>query len=423
LECWGKTNNGYGWGMRPYACGAPTLPKALRVTALSLLTALVCTAQTSVPPAQLLSPRSLMPAAPIWSSDRLICVRSSLAMAGYRAPVLMFTDNARAEFFRATRVTFIDPPVPITIFIGNKRDGDTRVLSSRLRLSDNEVIERIELPDPEAADLTLFRRTIWMALYRSWLVASSGGEESTLSKLPIWLAEGAIRKMDKATWAADMDRILALWSHASLPPAKKLLLAKNGASAEPALGTVLIAYLTERKTAEGKSILDVLIQQAAAGNDWSPDRIATAITGAPDLHRLDEDMDLWLLSLSKKVVFPGLTSEGILERFRSTLLIYPSDYGKFFDYRKPCITFHELIQVENDKVMKQAALGQAKWIRMATLGRDTRLGEVAEHYVAFLEAYAAGKKSEELTNLLSVAEAQRKELEQLVRDGKTLKSE
>lgn len=388
-----------------------------------LLLSLACAAQTSAPPAQVLSPRNLMPAAPIWSSDRMICVRSSLAMAGYRTPVLMFTDNARSEFFRATRVAFTNPPAPINLFIGNKRDGDKRVLSSRIRLSESEVIERIELPDPEAADLVLLRRAIWLALYRSWLVSSSGGQEATLTKLPVWLAEGAIRKMDKATWSADMDRVLSFWSHASLAPAKELLLAKNGASTEPALGTVLVAYLIEQKTPEGRSVLDVLIKGAAAGEDWTPERIASAITGSPDLDRLDEDMDLWLLSLSKKVAFPGLTSEGILERFRSSLLIYPSDYGKFFDHRKPCITFHELIQVENDPIMKQAALGQTQWIRMATLGRDAMLGGVAERYVAFLEAYAAGKKGEELTQLLKVAEAQRKELEQSVRDGKTLKSE
>ena len=390
---------------------------------LSLLMSIACLAQTSAPPSNLASPRSLMPAAPIWSNDRMICVRSSLAMAGYRTPVLMFADNARTDFFRATRLTIINQPAPINIFIGSKRDGDKRVFSSRVRLSDDEVIERIELPDPEAADLTNLRRAIWLAFYRSWLVSTSGGQEATLTKLPIWMAEGVIRKMDKTTWAIDIDRVLQLWSHAALPPARELLAAQNATTTEPALGTVMAAYLSERKTLEGKNVLDALIKAASLGNDWTPERICSTITNTSDLDKLDENLDLWLLSLTMKIVTPGTTSEGIVERFRSSLLIYPSDYGKFFNTSKPCITFHELISYANDPILRQAAAGQTRWVRMSVIGRDETLTNLAESYITFLDAFVSGKKGDDLVSLLLLAEAQRKELEQAVRDGKTLKSE
>ncbi|MEI7946269.1 MAG: hypothetical protein WCJ02_06210 [bacterium] len=353
----------------------------------------------------------------------MICVRSSMAMAAYRTPVLMFADNARTDFFRATRLTIINQPAPINIFIGTKRDGDTRVFSSRIRLSDDEVIERIELPDPEAADLMHLRRAIWLAFYRSWLVSAGGGNEATLTKLPTWMAEGVIRKMDKTTWAIDIDRVLQLWSHAALPTARDLLTAQNGATTEPALGTVMATYLSERKTHEGKSVLDTLIKAAAQGNDWTPERICSAITNASDLDKLDENLDLWFLSLTKKVVIPGTTSEGIVERFRASLLIYPSDYGKFFNTNKPCITFHELTDYANDPLLRQAATGQARWVRMSAIGRDETLTNLAESYIAFLDAFVSGKKGDELVRLLMLAETQRKELEQAVRDGKTLKSE
>ncbi len=300
------------------------------VAGLLLVMSFACLAQTSAPPANLASPRSLMPAAPIWSSDRMICVRSSMAMAAYRTPVLLFADNARTDFFRATRLTIINQPAPINIFIGSKRDGDTRVLSSRIRLSSEEVIERIELPDPEAADLMQLRRAIWLAFYRSWLVSTSGGHEATLTKLPTWMAEGVIRKMDKTTWAIDIDRVLQLWSHDSqLPTRESYWPPKYAANTEPALGTVMAAYLSERKTLEEKPVLDTLIKAAAQGADWTPERICAAITGTSDLDKLDENLDLWLLSLAKKIVTPGTTSEGIVARFRASLLIYPSDYGKF----------------------------------------------------------------------------------------------
>jgi len=390
---------------------------------LFLLIALTGFAQTSAPPPTLLSPRMFMPAAPIFSNDRLICVRSSLAMARYRTPVLLFADNVRSEFLRSARLTFTNPPAQLEIMIGNKRDGDTQVLSSRICISEKDVLERIELPDPEAADLTLFRRAIYLALYRSWLVASSGGTEATLSKLPIWLVEGAIRKMDKTTWSADIDRVLSLWSHAQLPPAHALLIAKNGSASEPALGAVLVAYLSERKGLEGKKPLDVLIKNASIGDDWSIEKIAVAITQTTDLQRLDEDLDLWLLALSKKVVLPGMTSEGVLQRFRSSLLIYPSDYGKLFNPKKPYITLQDLLETKDDPALRKAARGQARRIGMEAIGRDATLLGVAESYVSFLEAYASGKTGTDLERLLVDAEAQRKAIEQAVQTGKTVRSE
>lgn len=345
-----------------------------------------------------------------------------MAMAGYRAPVLLFADNARTAFFRATRLSMTNPPAPITILIGNKRDGDNRVLASRVRLSQEEVIERIELPDPEAADLLSLRRALWLAFYRSWLV-SVGGHEGTLTKLPTWMAEGVIRKMDQTTWNTDIDRILQLWSHAALPAAQELLAARNATTNEPALGTVLAAYLSERKTPDELNVLDTLIKAAGQGRDWTPEQICLTITGTPALEKLDKDLDLWMISLAKKVVIPGTTSEGVVERFRASLLIYPADYGKFFNQSKPCLTFQELLQYAKDPQLRRAAAGQAKWVRMAAIGRDETLSGLADSYIAFLEAFASEQKGGELIRLLMLAEAQRKELEQAVRNGKTLKSE
>jgi len=390
---------------------------------LFLLTAFAGLAQTSAPPVTLLSPRMLMPAAPVFSNDRLICVRSSQAMAGYRTPVLLFTDNARSEFFRASTLTFTSPPAQLEIVIGNKRDGDKQVLSSRLRLSERDVVERIELPDPEAADLALLRQAIWASLYRSWLVVSSGGEEKTLTKIPRWVAEGAVRKMDKATWASDIDRVLSLWSQALLPPARVLLAAKSDATTEPALGSALVAFLSERRGTEGKRPLDVLLKNAGTGADWAAEKVAAATTETTDLEKLDEELDLWLLALSKKVVLPGMTSEGVLQRFRASLLIYPSDYGKVFSSTRPCITLQDLLKTRDDPILKKAALGQARRIGLAVIGRDAALIGVAERYIAFLEGYATGKKDAELVQLLMLADAQQKALEQAVKDGKTVRSE
>lgn len=379
-----------------------------------------------------LSPKALLAATPVRSGDKCVTVRSSAAMEGYRAPVLMFVQRAREEFLRAANLKMAAKDLSLDVAIGNQRDGDTRVLAGRVRLRDGGVGERIELPDPEAADLALLRYHVWMALYRSWLVSASGSE-AVLERLPVWLMEGAVRRMDTETWPADVDRALLLWSRACLPTAQDLLVAESAAfEAEPSLGAVLADYLMSRKVfmaapaqapAVGRevreSVLDALIREAAKGQAWDVERLAEWVTGDADALALDRDLDLWLSALGRKVLVPGLTTEGTVRRFRANLLIYPTDYGIFFDQRKPWMTFQELA-ASADPALRKAAVRHVVQVQMAVAGRDSTLLALAEAYSQFLRAVAAGKKPKEVNVLLMKAEAQRKGLEEALKGGKMI---
>ena len=383
-----------------------------------------------------LSPKALMPAPPVRSADKCVTIRSSMAMEGYRAPILMFVQRVREEFLRAAGLKVSVQDFALEVLVGNQRDGDTRVLSARVRLSNGNVCERIELPDPEAADLERLKRCVGMALYRSWLV-SVGGGEAVLERLPAWLAEGAVRRMDVETWPSDVDRVLLLWSRARLPTAQDLLAAENAAAAaEPALGAVLADYLMNRKVsantappaasdaagvrnAAAASVLDAFIRDTSKEQPWTVEQVATLVTGRSDLSALDMDLDLWFAALGRKVLVPGLTTEGMLRRFRANLLIYPADYGKFFDQRKPWMTFQELA-ASTDAEMRKAVAAHVLKLQMAVVGRDSTLLALADAYSQFLRAVATGKKPKEVNVLLMNAEAQRKGLEEALKGGKMI---
>jgi len=383
-----------------------------------------------------------------------------MAMEGYRAPILMFVQRVREEFLRAAGLKVSVQDFALEVLVGNQRDGDTRVLSARVRLSNGNVCERIELPDPEAADLERLKRCVGMALYRSWLV-SVGGGEAVLERLPAWLAEGAVRRMDVETWPSDVDRVLLLWSRARLPTAQDLLAAENAAAAaEPALGAVLADYLMNRKVsantappaasdaagvrnaaaasdaagvrnaaaasdaagvrnAAAASVLDAFIRDTSKEQPWTVEQVATLVTGRSDLSALDMDLDLWFAALGRKVLVPGLTTEGMLRRFRANLLIYPADYGKFFDQRKPWMTFQELA-ASTDAEMRKAVAAHVLKLQMAVVGRDSTLLALADAYSQFLRAVATGKKPKEVNVLLMNAEAQRKGLEEALKGGKMI---
>ena len=377
-----------------------------------------------------LSPRALLPAQPVRSGDKCVTVRSSVAMENYRAPVLFFVNRTREEFLRSAGLKLAAQDFALEVVIGNQRDGDTRVLAARVRLPNGDVCERIELPDPEAADLALLKHHVCMALYRSWLV-SVGGGEAVLERLPAWLAEGAVRRMDPETWPADVDRALLLWSRACLPTAQDLLAAESRAvAAEPAVGAVLADYLMSRRVSASPvatdeaggwrdargSVLDALIRDAARGQAWTAGQIAMLVTGGGDALALDRDLDLWLIALGRKVHVPGLTTQGAVRRFRSNLLIYPSDYGHFFDQRKPWMTFQELA-ASPDPELRRAAARHVLQLQMAVVGRDTTLLGLADAYSQFLRAVATGKKPQEVNLLLINAEAQRKGLEEALAGG------
>ena len=360
------------------------------------------------------------PAAPVSSKDGSITVYAPSEKAGYRAPVLVFAQRTREELQTEVRLKFASQVVPLEIAIGGKSDGDTRVLAQRLSDGHGAVRERIELPDPEAADLAQFRRAVCVALMRAWMV-DAGGTDETMRNLPAWLIDGVLRHMDRETRQADLDRTLRLWSNACLPAAAELYAMDSlAATREPAVAAVLAAWFLEKRAKGDPNPFEALLRGVANGTEWSPAAVARLLMGSDDPVAFDGACDAWLFAEGRQVIKLGVTTRGIVERFRSQLLLYPSDYGKTFNARKAWVTFQEAVQQSDDPQVRFGARSKAVGVRLAACGRDGTLLAVSEAYAHFLEAMAKGTKPGELTRLLMEAEGLRKDLERKTSRGEVL---
>jgi len=362
--------------------------------------------------------RAGVPVAPVYSKDGSVAVFAPASQAGYRLPILVFVDRTRETLQKTVRLKLGSQVCPLEVVCGGQRNGDTRVLTARLRSGDG-TRERIELPDPEAADLGLFRRAICVALLRAWRT-DVGGEEAVRKALPEWLISGVVRYMDRETRQADLDRTLLLWSHGCLPTAAELFAAESLATEkEPAVSAVLAAWLLEKRP-EGLPFETLLRGGAATATEWRAASMARLLTGADDPVVFDEALDLWLLSEARQVLQPGVTTKGIEQRFRLRLLLYPWGYGKNKDAKRDWLTFDEAVAHADDPAVRQCAVVQAASIKMAALGRDGMLLALSEAYTCFLEALSKGAKPEELVRLLKEAEEMRSDLERKTASGAVL---
>ncbi len=354
-------------------------------------------------------------AAPFYSSDGAIAVYAPLAKAAYRAPVLSFANQRRAELQRAFRLKLGTPACPLEIMIGNRSDGDTRVLTTRLLDPDGGLRERIELPDPEAADLDIFKRALGIALLRAWMVAAGGTEES-MRDLPIWLIDGALRHIDRDRRQADIDKTLLLWSRACLPPAAELFASDSvAARQEPAVAAVLAGWFIEKRA--GVNVFEALLRSAATGTGWSPAEAARLLADTEDLAEFDRHVDNRFLTEGRVVVTPGVTSAGIVRRFRSNLLLLPTYFGKLKGNKRAWYPLSAIWEYANDPDIRRAASAQALKVKLAAIGRDGMLIAVADAYALFMERLAAGDNPDRLARLLDEAELMRGTLERVTAKG------
>lgn len=359
-----------------------------------------------------------IPAAAVVSRDGAVTVRAPQALAGYRMPILMYVDRARDELQRATRLKLGSSSTPLEIIIGGGSSGDTRVLTARLREPSGLVRERIELPDPSSADLELLRRSVAVAFLRAWMVAE-GGTDETMRDLPMWVITGLLRHMEREWRQADSDRVLRLWSGACLPAAIELFAFDSlAATQEAAVAATLAAWLVERQTVG--SAFEAVLREAAAGRPWQPEFVGRQLAAAEDAAAFDLYLDMRFLAESGQVVRPGVTTAGIVRRFSSHLLLFPSDYGKDVTVKKPWMTFREAMAWAGDSRVRHAAAASATRVKMAAVGRDGTLLAVADAYERFLMALAREAREPELARLLNAAETMLAELERETQAGATL---
>lgn len=394
------------------------LARALKVIGVVFMlgAALSMAAQT----APTMGPRLDPQAPPIYSRNGVIVVRSSQSKASYRMPVLTFASQYCDQLQRALKLKLGTQMCPLEIVIGSQSDGDTRVIGRRLREVDGSLRERIELPDPEAADLALLQRVLGRALLRAWMV-EVGGREGTMCDLPLWLIDGVLRCCNREARQLDVDRTLLLWSCACLPGGRELLgFASLAATREEAVAAVVASWFLERR--ESVMLFETLLRRAAAGQAWQDDQVARLLTGSAEPERIDAWVDSKMQVESRVVITPGVTTAGCVRRFRRTLLLYPEFFGINYGLNRTWCTFQEATRQSDSVAIRLSARSQMARVRMAAIGRDGTLVAVAEAYAQFLEALSTRAKPGEVAQKLLQAEALRGELERRTAAGEVLRA-
>lgn len=355
----------------------------------------------------------------IASSDRCFQIAADEASQDFRLPVLTFCDTFRRNFLREARLELPPPAHPITVHLGDATN-DTRVLRTRVSIeSAGRPRERIEVPDPEHADLNALRVALAQVLAAEWegSVAPPDGKTAPAAA-PDWFLSGLARHIGNTTRGEDFDLVYAQWSRGRLPPVSELLAAEpRPALSHPALAAVLAAWILERP---GRPVAE-LLRGLAAGNAWSAEHAVRVLRGSDDPAGLNESWDAWLTAGARAVRQLGVTPPAVVALFRSQLLVYPADTGAPVSESWRGRTLTECIDAAPDGSMRDAARAQAMRIRLFAAGRDATLRRVADAYCAVLDGIAAGVAPEKLRVLLLQAEEMRKDMERRAAAGETLR--
>lgn len=360
---------------------------------------------------RILTPADKMPAEPFFSGDRAIRVRSAQITASYRAPVLGFIDRTRQDFLQVFRLPLQPADYLIDVEIGIQADGDTHVIVKRGRGLDGRPIDVIQLPAPDTSDLDLLRNAVAHALLRAYLT-KLGGNAQSISLLPEWFTEGLWLFIGGRERTGDFDRAWTLWTEGRLPVAATLWSADSPANSDPGLQAALLACLIDRHTSN--RAFQTILSEAAAGHYYDWKIVAGHLAGTHEPWAFDHFWDRWMIQEGRRILTPGLTTRGVISRFRSSLLLYPVYSDKIPPlYRLEGMDFRTAIRYAALPAVRNAAAAQAFKVRTAAAGRDENLGTVAELYARFLVMLAAGGTSDkDLAAMLKLAETERARFEQ-----------
>ena len=361
-------------------------------------------------------------AMPVYSKDGRIVVQAPAARAAYRFPVMIFADRVRQSLTRTTGLEFTANNGQLEIAVGSATNREQTVRAIHFRdAATGAVKERIELPDPEGADLAKLKEAVCESLLRIWVAdAQIDAPSVPPGKLPAWLAAGLAHYSERESRQPDLDRTLLLWSHACLPPAAELLeLDSAAASAEPAVAGALTGWLLDKKN--GVSALERMLRAAAAGREWDVREIAAHLAGSPDPAAFDVWLDRKMDDARRTVIVPGLTTKGMVRRFRSSLLLFPAVSDIIDAPLFNGVSFQDALRHASDPVYREAALRQAGLVKLAAMGRDGTFLAVSKAYEAFLLAFAKGRKPGELVKLLLAADDALRAMEAQTADGAELR--
>lgn len=373
-------------------------------------------AETTLP---LTAPQPILQApAPIYSRDNTFVILSSAVNADYRLPVLKFADELRGALAQIMNIRVEKPEVPIIIMLGDLT-GETNAVGKQVQDVLGHWREQIEIGDPEHVDLNRLRVALTRALIRVWLTTAAGPGGAPTTP-PDWFLRGLGHAVQRTERQAHLEAVLILWSRGRIPPMMELLApVPVAAFDEPALPAVLITWMSERES--GGERMRKLWQHLVTGGVWNADTLLHVLWSEDAAAHIDEDWDRWLVARKRLVLEPGLTTAGMLSRFRLQLAVFPADHDVPLSEGWRARSLSDLLPYAKAPWIKRLADAQIMQLRAAAIGRDGTLYAVAEAYIEFLTALAQHEPAGVLQTRLLSADRLLQAAEAATASGKTLR--
>jgi len=352
----------------------------------------------------------------IVSTDGSLIVMAPSAALAYRAPVLSFIERTRYDLMHAVHLDARPLTHPMIVALGDDTN-DTRVISMRATDSFSGEYTRVEVPDPEHADLDLFRAVLVRAFIHEWMLSARPAKSTAPVTLPpSWLIDGLARHMGSSR-QMDVEAMHWPWLRGQIPPPSALLMNEPPViMQDPALRHVVCAWILEHS----ENVMASLLMRLATGEAWTPLLVAQCLRNNGTLSDMDEDWEAWQTSAVYASRQPGQTSPGVVRAFRAQVLIYPGDYDIPMTDAWRGRTFEECLDLPLTPSLHAALLDKATRLQMFAAGRDVTLQGVASAYARFLTAFAGGESREQARRLLALAEEELAALEKRATNGEVL---
>jgi hypothetical protein len=296
--------------------------------------------------------------------------------------------------------------LPMIIAVEAGKDGEAgRVASLQVLTDDGRLRQELLLVNPDDLSQEDALETLCELLMNRWLFreARRRGMNDYAGRVPGWMAVAAARNLypearllnlrelkeaERRGYVARADAVFAL---PSLPP---------GRSPEKALAALVMHWLVEE--AGASVLLSRLIDLQISYVPADPGSIAD-LTGLDSARAFNMAWEVWLAEQDRRVV-PGQWSTETADLIR-LLELHPQDVGLVSSMSLPGgrLDYRQLIEARDRPWARGAARIFATKLRLALMGKDPALVEVAQPFATFFDALAEGTGSRGRDRLPDVA--------------------
>jgi hypothetical protein len=232
--------------------------------------------------------------------------------------------------------------------------------------------------------------------------------------LPAWPAVGFAENLTAERRARAGGEGYTRWREGTLPPPTVFL---RGAAPETdrAMSALLIGWLVDLP--ESRRRFERFFKVLSSEGGLAPEELAALTVASGALGEMDSQWDEWMLRQKRMVYQPGTATTYDVEVLQAELLLYPGSFGIPRHLSDRPLRMRELLQFREAPWMSVTAFSKGQSLRLAAIGRGEAMADVAERYVAFLNALTGKAGDDKAAALLDAADKALAEFRRSVEGG------